>query len=219
MSKVKHSFSNQSTNAFFPRLKMVVIGDASVGKTCLLHRFVTGEFYEGYVPTIIENKHTKIRIGRSYVKLELWDTAGQEDYQEMMRLSYHQTDLFVIVFAVDDPKTFANAMDRWYPELKSLLQSKIIFVGNKTDLRTDDGIRSGDHLSKETVKESLKKLECCYFETSALNKEGVDDFFREGAKLCLAEQKDVFIADDEFGGSQNGTPLGCCTSGATCQIF
>ena len=217
MSKTNLSHSNQSTNIFFPKLKVVVMGDASVGKSCLLHSFLTGEFNDVYIPTVIENSQTKIRIGRSFVKLELWDTAGQEDYKEMMRLSYHQTDLFLIVFALDDRNSFTNAMDRWYPELKST-QSKIVFVGNKTDLRTEEGIKNGDHLSKEAVLESLKKLESSYFETSAKKREGVEDVFREGAKLCLGEEKDVFIADDEFGGTSGGT-FGCCTSGASCQIF
>jgi len=211
--------SSRDTNSFVRKLKFVVLGDASVGKTCILHSFLKGEFFDEYVPTIIENKLTQMKIGSSFVKLELWDTAGQEEYKEMRRLSYHQTDLFIIVLSVVDRNSLTNALEKWYPDLMTdSKDTNMIFVGNKIDLRTEEEIENGNHLSKQSIEEMMGKIKCCYYECSAKLKEGVEEIFREGAKLCLGKMKDEDVGD-EFNGKNTGAIFGCCTSGGSCKIF
>jgi small GTP-binding protein len=68
--------------------------------------------------------------------LTLWDTAGQEGYDELRVLSYPDTDAFIVCFALDSPDSLDNVLHKWYPELKSNTTSTptIILVGTKADL-------------------------------------------------------------------------------------
>ena len=62
-------------------LKLVVVGDGTVGKTCILERYSKDEFPKGYVPTIFDNFNLQLMVNETLVKLGLWDTAGQEEYE------------------------------------------------------------------------------------------------------------------------------------------
>lgn len=208
--------SNQSTNSFISKLKFVILGDAAVGKTCLVFRFITGDFFSEYVPTVIDHNMTQRKIGKSYVNLELWDTAGQEDYNNMRKLCYKHADLFIIVLSVVDRNSLTHAVERWYTDLKEEnKEANVIFVGNKTDLRNKKGLASGEHLARDSIEEMTNKLECPYFECSALSKEGVEEFFVEGAKICLKKRKE-YVPFEEF---DNKGPLGCCSKGSGCILF
>lgn len=64
-------------------IKLVVVGDGTVGKTCVLLRYTKDEFPKGYVPTIFDNHNTRVIVNRKLINLGLWDTAGQEEYGRM----------------------------------------------------------------------------------------------------------------------------------------
>lgn len=88
--------------------KLVVVGDGAVGKTCLLQRYTTNSFDPGYVPTVFENlQHQEIVDGQS-VSLEIVDTAGQEGYDSLRPVSYPDTKVFLICFALDSPDSLSN---------------------------------------------------------------------------------------------------------------
>ena len=70
------------------------------------------------------------------VRLTLWDTAGQEDYDRIRPLSYSNTDVFLVCFALDNAGSFENVCRKWIPEIKSMCKrAKLILVGLKSDLR------------------------------------------------------------------------------------
>lgn len=100
--------------------KFVVVGDGGCGKTCLLISYSQGYFPEKYVPTVFENYITQTThkpSGKS-VELALWDTAGQEEYDRLRPLSYPETDLLFVCFAIDCPNSLENVMDKvrsFYP--------------------------------------------------------------------------------------------------------
>ena len=124
------------------RKKLVIVGDGACGKTCLLIVFSKDQFPEVYVPTVFENYVTDIEVDGVKVKLllllllllllmilllllllpqvelEMWDTAGQEDYDRLRPLSYPDTHVLLLCFAIDSPDSLANIPDRWIPELK-----------------------------------------------------------------------------------------------------
>ena len=79
-------------------IKCVLVGDGSVGKTCMLISYTSDKFPTEYVPTIFENYTATVQVDKQNIKLSLWDTAGQEDYGELRQLSYPQADVFIIVF-------------------------------------------------------------------------------------------------------------------------
>ena len=94
--------------------KFVVVGDGGCGKTCLLISYSQGYFPQKYVPTVFENyiTHTEHKPSGKYVELALWDTAGQEEYDRLRPLSYPDTDLIFVCFAIDCPNSLENVMDK-----------------------------------------------------------------------------------------------------------
>lgn len=126
-------------------LKVVVVGDGAVGKTCLLVTFRDDKFPEDYVPTTFDNytAHMRCMIDGSskYVTYDLWDTAGQESYDEMRKMSYTDTDVFLVVFSLDSRASFENIRNMWHAELTrhepsgvASGRAKVVLVGTKSDI-------------------------------------------------------------------------------------
>ena len=89
-------------------VKCVIVGDGGIGKTCLLISYTTSIFPEEYIPTMFDNFTTVIKVGKKLINLELFDTAGQEDYDALRPLSYPQTDVFLFAFDVTNRDSFKN---------------------------------------------------------------------------------------------------------------
>ncbi|KAL9539687.1 GTP-binding protein Rho1 [Mucor bainieri] len=96
------------------RKKIVIVGDGACGKTSLLIVYQNGKFPEKYLPTVFENYISRVDLDNKPVELALWDTAGQEDYDRLRPLSYFETDVVVICFAVDNMNSYQNVRDKVY---------------------------------------------------------------------------------------------------------
>jgi len=173
--------------------KLVIVGDGACGKTCLLTVFSTDEFPEEYVPTVFENDVADIEVDGNKVKLELWDTAGQEDYDRLRPLSYHDTDVILMCFSIDSPDSLENIPEKWTPEVKYFCPNvPIILVGNKKDLRNDPNtIKDLGKMKQEPVKAEegramAEKINAfAYLECSAKTREGVRKVFETATRTAL----------------------------------
>ncbi|KAI1303043.1 Ras-like GTP-binding protein RhoL [Halotydeus destructor] len=118
-------------------LKIVVVGDGMVGKTCLLVSYTSGNFPpEPYVPTVFENFAGSQECDGIEHNLTLWDTAGQEDYERLRPLSYPGADAFLLCYAIDNIHSYQNITAKWHPEVKHYCpRVPYILVGTKMDLR------------------------------------------------------------------------------------
>ncbi|GES89272.1 GTP-binding protein RhoA [Rhizophagus clarus] len=97
-----------------------------------------GTFPEVYVPTVFENYVADVEVDGRHVELALWDTAGQEDYDRLRPLSYPDSHVILICFAVDSPDSLDNVQEKWISEVMHFCQGlPIILVGCKKDLRFD----------------------------------------------------------------------------------
>jgi len=178
-------------------VKLVVVGDGTVGKTCLLIAYTTNSFPEEYIPTEGDNYSANVLVVNKPVSLGLWDTAGQEDYDRLRPLSYPSTDIFLICFSVVNPTSFTNVKTKWYPEVHHHCpDAKILLVGTKIDLRDDKEVV--DSLSKinvapitsqdgEGMARDIKAVG--FMECSALTQKGLKNVFDEAIKCVVFPNK------------------------------
>ncbi|EJS41983.1 rho5p [Saccharomyces arboricola H-6] len=217
-------------------IKCVIIGDGAVGKTSLLISYTTNSFPTDYVPTVFDNYSTTIAIPtvsvddplgldngngkgeslssesslpsteRRLFKINLWDTAGQEDYDRLRPLCYPQTDIFLICFSVSEHASFANVTEKWLPELKQtsniegtslytkLRKYPILLVGTKSDLRDDPATQkklqetNSDYVSQEEIDKIVQEHGFMgYTECSAATQAGVREVFERAVRYAIYE--------------------------------
>ena len=116
--------------------KIIIIGDSGVGKTCLTLRATSGEFKEKLSATVgFEYLPFVVKYKDKILKLEIWDTCGQEVYRSLIRSFFHNSSLAIIVYSVDDKKSFTS-IDEWIRQCRSLCSpdTKFFLIGNKNDI-------------------------------------------------------------------------------------
>ena len=87
-------------------IKCVLVGDLTVGKTCLLESYKSGAYQEPYPKMCVDIPTAYVIVDECQVNLGLWDTLAQEDYDRLRPLSYPQTQVFLVCFSVVDPLSF-----------------------------------------------------------------------------------------------------------------
>ncbi|GAB5356816.1 hypothetical protein AAMO2058_000321200 [Amorphochlora amoebiformis] len=118
-------FPNLVESDFDFHLKIIMVGDSGVGKSCLLKSFMGKEFTEGYVSTIgvdFEMKQTTIQ-GKK-VNLQIWDTAGQERFRTITTSYYRSCDAILLVFDISDNSTFTN-IEAWLEDVRSYARKDV----------------------------------------------------------------------------------------------
>ncbi|XP_046341522.1 ras-related C3 botulinum toxin substrate 2-like [Haliotis rubra] len=177
-------------------IKCVVVGDGTVGKTCMLISYTTDSFPGEYVPTVFDNYTANMMVDSVPVSLGLWDTAGQEDYDRLRPLSYPQTDVFLICFSVVSPSSFENVTTKWNPEIKHHCpDAPVILVGTKIDLRENKEtigqlVAQGlAPIKREQGMKLVNKVRAVkYMECSALTQRGLKQVFDEAVRAVLQPQ-------------------------------
>jgi small GTP-binding protein len=178
------------------RRKLVIVGDGACGKTCLLFAFTKDEFPDKYIPTVFENYVSDIEVDGKLVELALWDTAGQEDYDRLRPLSYPDTDVILMCFAVDLPDSLENIHAKWVPEVQHFCPNvPFLLIATKRDLRNDPAIKSSMARDKleiirteqgRTMSEKVGAY--AYLECSAKTREGVREVFDAATRAALAKR-------------------------------
>ena len=179
-------------------LKIVIVGDGAVGKTCLLIAYTTHCFPREYSPTVFDNYSTKTIIDGKPWELGLWDTGGQEDYDRLRPLSYSDSDCLVVTFSLDSPASFENIVAKWCPEIKHHCPSTpFIIVGTKLDLKNDPAtieqlkkIRSSPITYDQGKALAVKLGAAAYVECSALHYVGVKEVFDTAIHAVLEQQSE-----------------------------
>ena len=172
--------------------KMIVIGDSGVGKSCLTTKAVKNKFEEFYQATIgFEFLTFNLKMNETVVKLQIWDTCGQEVYRSLISNFYRNSSLAVLLYAIDNRESFINA-ENWLKELKGQASPdvKIMIVGNKCDLEDERKV------SFDEGKEFKEKNHLDFFmETSAKTGFNVKNFLIEAAEILY---KDYLVNKNSY---------------------
>jgi len=172
-------------------VKLVIVGDGGCGKTCLLMVYTTQSFPEVYVPTVFENYTANVALDKKTVKLSLWDTAGQEDYDRLRPLSYPDTDILILCYSIDSHESLNNISEKWAPEVMHFCGPNVprIVVGTKSDMRADPIIAS-QLVSYEEGADVARRIGAQrYIECSAKYGENVDQVFTEAIRSIWENEK------------------------------
>lgn len=170
------------------KFKIVVIGDAAVGKTSLIRKYTKGDFQEDYIATLgAQFTQYEERIENVNFKLIFWDIAGQEVFEQMRKKFYSGSKGGIIVFShsPEQQNSFRN-VDKWLSEIrKNCGKIQIVLFGNKIDLVDEDELRRNENLdcSDPNVEKYVKDNDFLgYYKTSALTGQGVYEAFYALAK-------------------------------------
>jgi len=175
-------------------IKIMVLGDGNVGKTCLLISYTTNSFPGEYVPTVFDNYNANAIVDGVPVNLGLWDTAGSDEYNTLRPLSYTGTDVFLICFSIFSPSSFENVIKKWFPEIRQHMDTKppIVLVGTKVDLRNKpaalESLRANNEepITPEMGEQMRQEIGAYkYLECSALTQEGLANVFEEAVRVVL----------------------------------
>ena len=164
--------------------KLIFIGDSSVGKSCLTAKAVKNNFEEYYQATVgFEFLTFNMKVNDKVIKLQIWDTCGQEIYKSLISNFYRNSSLAVLVYAIDNKESF-NHVDNWLNDLKSQANPdvRIFLVGNKADLEEDRKIKKEEG---EKYKED-QHLDL-FMETSAKTGHNARNVLVEAAKILYKD--------------------------------
>jgi len=206
------SNSGSVQRAYDYLLKLLLIGDSGVGKTCLLFRFAEDKFNSAFISTIgIDFKIRTIDIDGKKLKLQIWDTAGQERFRTITTAYYRGAAGIMLVYDVTSERSFEN-IKNWMRNIEEHAADDVekMIIANKADNEENRVI------SKERGQTLALEHNVCFFETSAKDGTNVEEAFTSIARTikdALEEKR-----QEEKGGTRNRIKIddvspatgGCC---------
>ena len=171
--------------------KYIIVGDASVGKSCLLLQFTDKRFRAEHDMTIgVEFGHRVVEIDDQRIKLQIWDTAGQERFRTITQAYYRGAMGILLIYDVTNTKTWSNVRN-WVRNIEGFAPQTVnkILVGNKSD------VEGGTRVETRQARELAAEYGMKFLETSARSNINVSEAF-----MTLAE--DVFERIMSSGGAQ-----------------
>ncbi|XP_076313787.1 cell division control protein 42 homolog isoform X2 [Tachypleus tridentatus] len=213
-------------------VKCVLVGDGAVGKTSLVVSYTTNGYPSEYIPTAFDNYSAVVTVDNYPVRIQLCDTAGQDDFDSLRPLCYPHTHVFLLCFSVVSPTSYHNVRERWLPEIRHNSPcATVILVGTQCDLRFDVKVllelaQSGEqpvpvHRAQRFAQDAgaLAYLEC-----SALTQENVKEVFDTAILAGLRNQSPGIVpwarakSDKPWQGEKTGSPLNITiVSTSTCR--
>ena len=164
--------------------KIVLLGESGVGKTCIISRYINQVFEGNTISTNGASYAAKTLHFDDYdksLKVEIWDTAGQEQYRSLTKIFYKDATAAILVYDITRKKSFDEIKNYWYKQLLECAPSDIVvgLAGNKADLF------DREQVSEEEAKEFAKEIKAIFRLTSAMTASGIDELFSAVGKKIL----------------------------------
>ena len=186
-------------------VKVALVGNASVGKTCIIKRYISTSFDEGSKSTETASFQTKSIVSEdcnNEIQIRLWDTAGQEVYRSLISFYYKDADAIFLVYDVTNKKSFED-LEYWLKEIKEKgpKDCLLTIIGNKCD--------SIDNMTvdQEISEDFAQKNGAGFFLTSAKEDINIKNAFMNIAIRAHPKLKTIFKYDNAHNGKENSTSI------------
>ena len=188
MSDLNCQILSDDSPSFDLSFKIIIVGDQGVGKSCLAIKASRNYFEDFYSPTVgFEFVSFNVRVQDKIIKLQIWDTCGQEVYRSLISSFFRSASLAIVVYSIDTEDSFNN-IEKWLNDIKTQSNPdiKIFLIGNKADL--EDKRR----LTKEQGEQLCRDHKLAFFmETSAKTGFNVQNVFIQVAKELYLQHGEI----------------------------
>ena len=199
-------------NDYDIKLKIMLLGDSTVGKTSILRRYCKNEFSNKYATTIgIDFQFKNMIKFDKRIRLQIWDTAGQERYKVVAKNYFNSSDGFVILYDITNKESFQNVTS-WISQINDIASKAVKFIlfGNKNDLEEARIVK------KNEGENMAKKYSMLFYETSAKTGENINEGFdflvneilKEDGRLSKLSKKSDAV--DLTSSKKGNNKRGCC---------
>ena len=176
-------------------IKVTLIGESSVGKTSIINRYAKGNFSQELESTLGANYSQKkmVRHGKK-IRLDLWDTAGQEKYRAIGRHFYKESYIVCLVYDISNKDSFEKLKSVWYPDLQQFGEKLriVAVVGNKIDKYLEEEVKDED------AKAFAEEIKAINKRTSAMEGTNIEDLFISLVDKYLTEISGMIIEGDKI---------------------
>lgn len=175
-------------------IKILLLGDPSVGKTSLKIRFESGEFPLQYIPTVFNSYADELVVENISFQILIFDTNGNEDYDRIRHLSYLGTDVALLCFSLVSRETFYHIKTKWIKEIRQYQpKSHCILVGLKSDLKRDFALNQDQLNSNGEASNEIKDLTPISTSEIEQMKDDINaDYFFESSSLAGIKVTEIF---------------------------
>ena len=175
-------------------IKVTLIGESSVGKTSIINRYTRNAFTQELDSTLGANySQKKIELHGKKIRMDLWDTAGQEKYRAIGRHFYKESYIVCLVYDISNLDSFEKLKEVWYPELKEHGEKLRILalVGNKIDKYLEEEVK------EEDAKKFANEINAINKRTSAMEGTNIEDLFTTLAEKYLTDIANLVIQKED----------------------
>ena len=159
-------------------IKVVLLGETGVGKTCIIGRFINNTFENNIMSTTGASYAGKTmsfdEFGGKCIKFEIWDTAGQEKYRSLTKIFYKDAAVAILVYDITRKESYEELKNYWYNQLKECSPSNIVIgiAANKCDLYDNEQV------SEDEARKFADEIGAVFKLTSANTNTGIEDLFK-----------------------------------------
>ena len=158
------------------KCKVILVGEAGVGKTCLIKQYLYKTFDSEEIPTIAGvESYKELHLDNEILKLTIWDTCGQERFRSINKIFINKSNIVILVYDITKRESFEELQNYWYKNVVSNLGNDIIYAvaANKTDLFADEKVHANDGFKY------AQSIGAVFKETSSTTHDSIEELFEE----------------------------------------